>query len=285
MDNCILTIPAEEYHADRLTPTPSLSKGCLQTLLTKSALHAHREHPRLGSAPHEEATKLDYGSAAHAMLFEGGKNIVVVAADDWRTKKAKEERDAARAEGKFPILEYQHEKVATMAGRARKFIEDSFTGYDILADGKPEQSVYWQEVNPEDPLDSIWCRARTDFLTNSHSIILDYKSTEMPNPAAFCRGMYGMGYDLQDAFYRRGVQAVTGRSAAFYFLVQEVSEPFACYLVECSPAMREVGESRMKRGMKLWWDCLKRDKWPAYGNAVYTAEAQPWTIMAEEEAS
>lgn len=284
MEPCILTIPAEEYHADRLCPTPSLSKSILQTMLTQTPLHAHREHPRLGGGAHEEAAKLDYGSAAHAMLFEGGNNIVTVAADDWRTKKAKEERDAARAAGKFPILERQLEKVSTMAGRARKFLQGSFLG-NILADGLPEQSLFWAEEGEDSTKSYTWCRARTDFFTHDKSTILEYKSTELPNPGAFCRAMPGMGYDLQDAFYRRGAYKLTGITPDFYFLVQEVFEPFACYIVEASPAMREVAQSKVKRGLRKWQECLTTNVWPAYEPTVYTAEAQPWTIIAEEEAS
>jgi len=155
MDNCIIDkLPAEEYHADKKCPTPSLSKGTLHTLLTQTPAHARLHHPRLGGKKKEPDAKLDYGSAAHTMLMEGGEGIVIIAADDWRTKAAKEARDAARAANKFPILEHQHEKVATMAGVARKFIRDSILG-NLMEESRFEQSLYWQDSG-------IWCRARTD---------------------------------------------------------------------------------------------------------------------------
>lgn len=273
------------YQADQC-PTPSLSKGMLQRLLTKTPAHAYRVHPRLGNMPEDKDDdgKLDYGSAAHAMLFEKGLNIVTVAADDWRTKAAREARDAARAEHKFPILERQHEKVATMAGRARKFINDSILG-GVFEDGACEQSLYWVEEGKDSTQTYTWCRARTDLKTNDHSIIVDYKTTKLPNPAAFCRAMPAMGYDLQEVFYRRGVRKLTGVEADFYFLVQELSEPFSCYLVQCAPSMREVAESKVKRGMELWRACLGSNNWPAYGPNVYHAEAPAWAVMEEEEAS
>lgn len=273
----------EDYQSDPC-PEPSLSKGTLHTLLTKTPQHAYLRHPRLGNQPHEESSRLDYGTAAHSLLFEGGANIVIVDADDWRTKAAKESRDAARADGKIPILARQHEKASVMAGVARKYVRESILG-NVLADGKAEQSVFWQEANPEDPLDTIWCRARPDFLSTDHSIILDYKTTEVTNPAAFCRAMPGLGYDLQEVFYKRGIESVTGVRPDFYFLVQETEAPYPCYLVQCAPSMQEVAASRMKRGMQLWWDCMHAQKWPGYASTVYHAEAPAWAVMEEESAS
>ena len=87
---------AENYHADQIAHAPSLSRW-------------FRPHPpqpvpaaRLDCAPTAEPRPraagrrtLDHGTAAHALLFEGRKPLIVDA-DDWRTKAAREARDQAR---------------------------------------------------------------------------------------------------------------------------------------------------------------------------------------------
>lgn len=279
MDNCIIAAqPADEYHADKRTPIPSLSKGTLHRLLTKTPAHARLHHPRLGGKKGKDSGIMDYGSAAHAMLLEGGASIVVVAADDWRTKVAKEAREAARAANKFPVLEHQYEKVATMAGVARKFLSDSFLG-EILEDSTHEDSLYCQDSH------GMWLRARTDIFSRDRTVIVDYKSTDIGSPGAWCRGMPTMGYDLQDVFYRHVARQITGIDPEFYFLVQETEEPYACYIVRCAPSLVAVAEHKMARGIKLWRECMQFDTWPAYEKTAYCAEAQAWAVMEEEMAS
>ena len=280
MDNCIINgRPMAEYQADKATPTPSLSKGTIQRILTETMESARLYHPRLGGeVEKKDDSKLDYHSAVHAMLLEGGNGIEIVAADDWRTKAAREARDAARAAGKFPILEHQHEKVATMAGVARKFIKDSILG-NLMAEAGFEQSLYWQETH------GIWCRARTDIMSNDYSLVVDLKGTEIASPEAFMRQMQVLGYDLQENFYKRGIRKITGIDPEWYFLVQQVKKPYSCYLVQTSTTMRELAERRVTRAINQWRVALNTDYWPGYDKTPYTAEATPWSIAQEEAAS
>ena len=277
MEPGIYTMSATDYHADPC-PTPSLSCGTMKLMMSKSPLHAWLAHPRLGGHPDVDSDRFDAGTAAHSILLEGGNNIVVVQADDWRTKAAKEQRTLARDEGKVAMLESQFDRGKVRAVIARKFLRESSLG-NILNDGKSEQSMFWCEKG------GIWCRARADWLTTDRSIILDYKTTAMASPAQFCRSaMHQLGYDLQSAFYRRGIEVLTGRKPQFVFLVQEDDPPHSCYLVQCAPSMEQVAEHKMNRLMGRWQECLSSNAWPGYENTIYHAEATAWAITEEEEA-
>ena len=120
----IHTISAEEYHADPCE-SPSLSSSLASALLNQSPRHAWMQHPELNPDYRpEENSRFDLGSAAHALLLEGNQaKIAIIEADDWRTKKAKEERDTARENGLLPVLAKHDFALKAMVKAAREFIE------------------------------------------------------------------------------------------------------------------------------------------------------------------
>ena len=95
---------AEQYHADPC-PEPSLSSSTIKTMLERTPRHAFHDHPRLGGMRLESSSAAQtLGSVVHAMVLGAGRQWHVIDADDWRTKAAKAERDAAESVGKVPIL-------------------------------------------------------------------------------------------------------------------------------------------------------------------------------------
>jgi hypothetical protein len=99
-------------------------------LLDKSPRHAALRHPRLNPSwePYED-TKFNIGNAAHKLLIGRGKELVIVEADDWRTKAAKEAREIAREEGKTPILRRKLDEVERMVQAA---LESAMRGRTTL---------------------------------------------------------------------------------------------------------------------------------------------------------
>jgi hypothetical protein len=262
---------AAAYHAGPC-PGPELSNSLIKVLLIQSPLHAKLKHPKLNPAyvPYE-SDRFDLGTAAHSILLEGGEAVVVVDAEDWRTKAAKEAREAAHAQGKAALLERHYRQAMEMAALARDFVSRTYLG-DIMQTGVPEATVVWQEGG-------VWAKARPDLLATS--ICLDYKTTSATSPADFMRSsMVGFGYDIQDSWYRRGL-AATGHPCEFVFLVQEDSAPYTCYLVQCSESMRELADRKITRALRMWSECLARDEWPAYGHQSYIAQAPMWAMTEE----
>jgi len=284
----LYTIPMAEYLADPCE-TPSLTASIANTLLTRSPAHARMQHPRLFAGfEREDDSRFELGSAAHALLLEDdGGAIEFIAANDWRTNAAKDARNAARAAGKLPVLSRYEGVLTQMVKVAREAIERSeFIG--IWSQGKPEQTMVWQE-------DGVWLRARPDFMRADRTVIIDYKTSDSAEPEFFIRQIGRMGYDVSAAFYVRGVDALppTNDGAtqdhngqaypAYVWLAQEIEPPFACSLVTLGKAYLEIADEKVDRAIALWRMCLASDKWPAYSLSLHYAEPSSWQ-MSEFEA-
>ena len=265
-----------KYHADP-APEPSLSSSIAKILLRESPYKARHSHPRLNPSYREDHdSKFDLGTCAHAVLLENDSSrIVIVKADDWRTKAAKEARNAAWSNDKTPLLERHHDAVMVMVGAARAFLEDcEITEY--WNEGESEVSVIWQE-------DDIYLRCRPDRLATNRRCIVDYKSTTDAAPDAFGRQIVRMGYHWQDAFYRRGLRAETGRDPAFVFLAQSVEPPHECSLVGCDAALREIADAEVERAVQIWHECITTDQWPTYDNRIHWTLPAMWQIKEHEQ--
>jgi hypothetical protein len=272
-------LTAEQYHADP-APIASLSSSIANILLDQSPLHAWLAHPRLNANyTREEKSRFDLGSAAHMMLLERREDkIVRVQADDWRTKAAKEARDAAQANGQFAVLERQYVDIVAMCTAAQDYLLATELG-DLLATGDPERTVLWQEG-------AMWYRARPDLMSKDRRIMLDYKTTDSAAPDAFAKVLGRLSYDLQAEFYLRGLQAITGREdSVFIFLVQESAPPYCCSLISLSNAYREVGQLKVARATKIWEKCVATNSWPGYSGNVLYCEPKPWNLIDAEELS
>src|SRR5258708_6783242 len=131
MEPGLQQIAEAAYHADPC-PVASVSAGIVDILTRESPLHAWYASPKLNPNYVEQVdSKFDIGTAAHALLFEGMDKAVIVEADDWRTKLARETRDAIRASGKLPLLAKHHVTVLEMVEAANAAWEANadLTGY------------------------------------------------------------------------------------------------------------------------------------------------------------
>ena len=136
--------------------------------------------------------------------------------------------------------------------------------------GPPEQTLIWQA-------DGLWCRARRDWLHDTHEHIDDLKTVGgAANPAVWSRTLFGMGFDIQEAWYRRGVKAVFGTDAAFRFVCVETDEPHAAAAVSLAPDAADLANKKIAYGMRVWRECLEADVWPGYPRATYHAELPAW---------
>jgi len=265
----IYTMKAEEYHADP-APTPSLSSSIARELLSRSPRHARFAHPKLNPAYRdEEEDRFDLGSAAHAYLLEGESGFVLVDKPDWRTKEAREARDAARAAGKLALLTHRWESVQAMVQAAQDQLDAHQDPPRPFTFGKPEQTLVWQEGE-------TWCRARLDWLHDHGGHVEDYKTTDgSAQPDAWTRSLYSMGYDVQSAFYLRGLRAL-GVEGMFRFVVQEVYPPYALSVIGLAPSALDLAERKVEWAIRAWGQCLKSDRFPGYPTRTCWAELPPW---------
>lgn len=269
-------IDAEKYHADELVSAPSLSCGTAKTLLYESPRMAWFSHPKLNKNYRERhEAKFDIGTTAHAVLLENdASKLVIVKADDWRTKAAREERIAAYAARKTPILERHYDGVREMVDAALAFIAES-TIADQWHAAKSEVTGLWQEG-------PTWLRCRFDKLSPELAWIGDYKTTETAAPGPFSRQIVRMGYHIQESFYRRSARSLGVGDPQFVFLAQSVEAPYECTLHGCDPALQEIADAEVERAIGMWRQCIAKNHWPSYGAEIHYALPTGF-MMSEHE--
>lgn len=266
---------AEEYHADPCI-VPSLSSSIAQVMLHESPRKAWHCHPKLNPDYREQHDgKFDIGTAAHAVLLENDEsNIVIVDAEDWRTKAAKQARGDAYAAGKTPLLKRHHAAVTVMVEAARAFVAQS------------EIAEYWRVAESELTAiaeeKGVWLRCRFDRITATRRFIMDYKSTESAAPEVFSRQIPRMGYHIQEAFYRRIARMLGATGPRFAFIAQSVEPPHECTLHGCDPALQEIADTEVERAIGLWRQCVSTKSWPSYGGRVHWATPSTWMIQEHE---
>jgi hypothetical protein len=274
-NNGIYSMPADIYHADPCK-APSLSASIATVLCTQSPAHARHAHPRLNpDFKREVEDKFDLGSAAHDVLLEGAENVAVIDASDFRTKDAKAARDIARAANKIPILKHRWDSVLEMVNAIRSQLMRHQDGRELFSHGAAEQTLVWQEPD----YGGIWCRARADYLRGNQ--ISDLKTTSASaEPDAWTRTMFGMGSDIQAAFYLRGLKAITGHDGAFRFCVVEAYAPYALSVVALDPGALVMAQKKCLYALETWHRCLESNEWPGYPTRTCYAEMPPYLEAA-----
>lgn len=268
----VLEIPAERYHADDLTGAPCLNASIANLLLAASPAHARAAHPKLNpDYERKQDEKFDRGLVAHDLLLEGRDDrVFVIAAPDWRMKDTKLMRDDAREQGRIPLLTDQWREVKAMVDAVRPQLADHPADPPLFTDGKPEQTLLWEE-------DGVACKARLDWLRDDHVAIDDLKTTSrLANPTSWSRSLFGIGYDVQAAWYIRGHKAVFGVEPVWRWCVVETSPPYALSVISLAPDALAIADAKVAHALGIWRRCLAADEWPSYPAKVAYAEAPPW---------
>jgi hypothetical protein len=274
----IYNLPVDAYHGDPSENGPSLSASIANTLLNRSPLHAWTSHPRLNPDYSPEVDdKFDIGTVVHALLLQGIDVMEVLAFPDYKTNAAKEARDLARSHGRVPILVKNAHRVEEMCEAVVKQIARLECEPLPLTEGKPEQTIVWEEQG-------VMCRARIDWLHDDMSAIDDLKTTSRSaNPDAWSRNLYAYGCDVQAAFYLRGLTQIVDPASAgvgygtqWRWLVVETTPPYALSVVTPGPDVLALADAKVDYALATWKRCLETDTWPGYPRRVATAELPAW---------
>lgn len=278
------------YHADPC-PVPSLSRSIAELLIMKSARHAWTAHPRLNPKwePSDDNSRAaDIGTAAHARLLRQPTRIVVIEAQNYQTKAAKEQRAEAYASGAIPLLEPDAEIVDAMLARAdAELAGNDNPAIGAIVHGSADDGSTMNEIVAawQDRIGGRWCRARIDRLTLAPKkiTIIDYKTTEMSAaPGDVQRAIFNNTYHLQDGFYRRGIRhlfpEVDRHEVALdmLFIVQEQKPPHEITVARISPAGRVIGEKMASAGLRLWNHAMETGEWPGYPTQTVEADMPAW---------
>ncbi|WP_226961387.1 MULTISPECIES: PD-(D/E)XK nuclease-like domain-containing protein [Streptomyces] len=265
-------IPEDAYHAD-----PALSSSGARRLLACPAKFAYeREH---GSVP---TRAMETGTAAHLAVLGVGPDVVVVDAPDWRTKAAREQRDAARADGAVPLLAAEYDQVQAMAEAVR---QHPVAGPLFQpGDGRAEVSIWWT-----DPDTGVSCRARLDWLRNPVAgrrlIIPDYKKTVDASPAAIARSIANYGYHQQGDWYTEAVAAagLAPDGSVFLLVFQEPTPPYVVTVAQIAPSDLMLAGAKNAAARQLFRDCTASGHWPGYADEPLIIQQPSWAQKRDEE--
>jgi len=264
----VYDIPEDYYHADPI-PGGSLSSSGARKILPPSCPAIFR-HEQLHGQQHRPV--FDFGHAAHKRVLGVGAPICVVDAPDWRTKAAREQRDAAYAAGHVPVLAAEAAVVEEMSAAILAHPVAS-----MLLDpdaGKPEQSLFWQDGD-------IWCRARLDFLRHPDEsgriIVVDYKTCLSAEPAAIAKSVASYGYHQQAAFYSAGVRALgLADEVGFLFVCQEKTAPYLVTIAEVDALALRIGQARNEQALEVYAECKATDTWPGHTDDIALIALPAW---------
>lgn len=225
-------IPNEDYHAG-----VGISSSYIRRF-GQSQLHAI-EHKQ------ESSPNLKFGTAAHALIVEGqeafDKEVRVLTGSPY-TKAYKEEKAEYEEQGFIVLKEDDVNLIQSM--------KDSmvYEGNAYLnAKGKvAEASIYWYE-------DDVLCKCRPDMLcpplkepnSDNKIVIIDYKTTISCEPFAFNKSVKKYGYDMQAAWYRRGLLMAGYDVEDFVFIAQEKVHPYASKVFRITKEQMDFGWTMM----------------------------------------
>lgn len=269
----VYEMPSEVYHADPVIGG-SLSATGMKRLLPPSC---PAKFKWLLDNPEPPKKEFDLGHAAHREVLTEGEAIEVLDFPDWRTKAAQEARDAARAEGKVPILTKQARQVEEMAQAIR---EHPVAGALFRpGTGKAEQSLFWRDTDTKQ-----FCRARIDWLPdpdeNGRVIVADYKTTADGEPSyALPKTVGRYSYELQAAHYLDGVKTLRlAKNPTFIFVFQEKEAPYVVTVVELDMTALAIGRILRERAIATYRECLAADHWPPYSEETVLLALPPYIV-------
>lgn len=270
-----LDIASADYFSDPCE-SPSLTQSIASVLLERSPRHAALRHPRLNPAwkPYEDS-KFNIGNAAHKLLIGRGKELVIVEADDWRTKDAKAARAEAQKAGKVALLAHQFDTAEDMVLSFKEQvaeISDCFGAFAPATGGSGEVVIIAE-------WDGVILRSMIDWMRNTTHLD-DLKTTGMSaSPDRLAYAMADGGWDLQAAIQERILDVLdpSGRGHRHhYFYLQENEDPYEVTVCELPESVMTIGRAKLDKAIGIWRDCLANNRWPGYPRVVHSPAYPPY---------
>lgn len=255
-------MPMDEY----LRIQALSSSWCIDAMTQCPAYAQHRALNREANT-----ATMATGTAFHTALLEPDKwadTVVIIDHDDYRTKAAKEARDAAIQAGKLPLKRADAVEVLSMVDAVRRNPDAAAL---LAIHGMIEATFIFEDR-----------KARPDFLADDLSFILDVKTCPDANPRAFERHAADQRYFMQAAFHRGVVAAVLGKKPRrHFFLAVERSAPYLSSVCELDQKAIEQGERLCDMAAEEWLAGRKTGFYAGYKQSPISLPN--WMLMQLEE--
>lgn len=268
-------LPEADYHG-HLT---SLSTSGAKKLLPPSCPAKFKAS--LGVAEYRDVW--DFGKVVHRIVLGKGEEFAAIDADSFRTKAAQQDRDAARAEGKVPLLTAD---LAQAKACAASVLAHPIAAALFTAPGESEVSTFWTDRET-----GVMRRARFDYLPEKvegrRLIVPDLKTARSSEPFTFAKATADYGYFMQaagylDALIEQGIDS----NPAFLFVAVEKEDPYVVTVMQLDDEALHLGRALNRKALRIYADCVASDYWPGYTDEVATISLPGYfTYRAEEIAS
>lgn len=250
---------------------PRLSPSIAHTIISESALHAWQDHYLLGGGREREDTETQArGRILDRLIFGVGPEIVAIDADSFRTTAAKEQRDAALAARKIPIIASKLEVFANAAHQ----IEIKLAAKGVNLSGVSQARLEWDS-------DGVNCKGKMDHFISADGLIWDLKTSRSSHPAAIAASFEKHGAYVQHAAYVEGVEAtcpdLVGR-VRMGFVCAEYSKPYAVTVAYLDGTLAALGRMQWAEAKAKWRRGMETHQWPEYSDGPVIIEAKPWQM-------
>jgi len=249
------------YHSGALCIGPSVSSsGLKRAAKTPAHFYAYSPwNPDCEAA--EDTTALRLGKVAHVLALEPERFRTICAVspyDDYRTKEAREWRDATVDSGLIPLKAAELLPLQRMADALRKHPD----ALALFRNGLPELTFA-----AKDEATGIWMLSRPDFVPGDPGRgLVDYKTATDAGPEAFGAAAFNYGYHMQVALALDVVAAATGElRPTCWHVVQEKEPPFAVAVYRYEADQVMYGRREVRRLLDLLARCRDAGEWPGYG--------------------
>lgn len=227
----------------------------------------------------EHKPQFDVGKAFHVAVLGDGGEIVSAPFESWRSKEARDMRDAAHEAGAIPLLESEVETVLAMAAAVK--------AHDVapllFQSGTAEVSAFWV-----DEATGVQCKARFDFLPDKQAgrrlVVPDLKSAVSADPREFAAAAARYGYVLQQIHYSNAIKHLgIDDDPAFVFVVVEKDAPYLVNVGQFADAAdTRLSAVALDKALRLYRDCLAADHWPGW-TGVTDLSLPAWHLYQLEE--
>ena len=188
------------------------------------------------------------GTLVHSLCLEDRTEFAVGPAVDRRTKAGKEEWESFCVEnlGKEIITEDEARKIYGVRDAVAPLLE-TVDWHHV------EPSMFWER-------DGVACKGRPDIIAElGKPLIIDLKTTE--DIQRFDQKFFSFRYHVQAAWYKYGIEQITGEEHNFWFLAVDMQEPHLAQFVVPSSAVLAEATNLIEMELEQYRDCLEGDHW------------------------
>lgn len=241
---------------------PGLSQSILKKILKSPA------HCKAAMESQDEPTAaMRFGSAVHCKLLEPHK---------FSQRYVVDNVNGSTKEGKLTLASYKGQGLIRLKSdemleiTAMERVWNDSLAKKIADQSVKELAMYWY-------WNGILCRAKPDLLDFEKEATCDLKTTPDARGQEFAKSVANFGYHFQDAFYRQGLRALTGKRFLSNWIAIEKTRPYGLIIHSPDEPTKEEGEKLVSEAFCDYYSIVKGDGvWPGYPDDIQTLSLPTW---------